>query len=100
MTRRRARPCTGAPPPHALSYARPFPCGWRCARHTPAAMAGEPEPPPGPGWPPGAWNTPSPDSASAVFDEAAVASGKRRSSPHTYQAARAAVASRKDPKNT
>lgn len=25
--------------------------GWRCARHTPAAIAGRPEPQPGPGWP-------------------------------------------------
>lgn len=23
---------------------RLYPCGWRCARHTPAALAGEPEP--------------------------------------------------------
>ena len=23
---------------------RPYPCGWRCARHTPAALAGQPEP--------------------------------------------------------
>ncbi|MFE1925840.1 hypothetical protein ACFW91_25115 [Streptomyces asoensis] len=30
---------------------RPFPCGWRCALHTPNAQAGRPEPPPGPGWP-------------------------------------------------
>lgn len=31
--------------------ARLYPCGWRCALHTPNAMAGRPEPPPGPGWP-------------------------------------------------
>ncbi|MGW3110524.1 hypothetical protein [Streptomyces sp. NPDC001091] len=25
--------------------------GWLCAHHTPAAMRGQPETPPGPGWP-------------------------------------------------
>lgn len=25
--------------------------GWRCPAHTPAAIAGRPEPQPGPGWP-------------------------------------------------
>ncbi|MFF9285445.1 hypothetical protein [Streptomyces griseosporeus] len=30
---------------------RLYPCGWRCALHTPAALAGKPETPPGPGWP-------------------------------------------------
>lgn len=24
--------------------------GWRCCAHSPAALAGEPEPPAGPGW--------------------------------------------------
>lgn len=23
---------------------RPYPCGFRCAKHTPAALAGQPEP--------------------------------------------------------
>lgn len=55
-----------------------------------------PEPPPGPGWPAGAWTTPSPISTSRVHDARAVASGKRRSSPHTYRAAQAAVTTRKD----
>ncbi|MFE6025571.1 hypothetical protein [Streptomyces niveus] len=36
---------------HAYVYPRLYPCGWRCPLHTPAAMAGRPEPPPGPGWP-------------------------------------------------
>ncbi|WP_405924901.1 hypothetical protein [Streptomyces sp. NBC_00035] len=36
--------------PHAPG-SRLYPCGWRCARHTPAAVAGLPEAPPGPGWP-------------------------------------------------
>jgi len=30
---------------------RLYPCGIRCERHTPAALAGRPELPPGPGWP-------------------------------------------------
>lgn len=37
--------------PHGLRYARPYACGWRCNKHTPAAMQGKPEPPTGPGWP-------------------------------------------------
>ncbi|MFJ3949023.1 hypothetical protein ACIPXV_02990 [Streptomyces libani] len=73
---------------------RPYPCGRRCSAHAPWALAGQPEPQPGPGWPSDAWSTPSPDSASRVHDARAVASGKRRSSPATYRAAQAAV--RKD----
>lgn len=84
--------CTAAPPVTAL-----FACGWRCPAHSPAAMAGRPEPPPGPGWPAGAWTTPSPLSTSRVHDARAVASGKRRSAPHAYRAAQAAVTPRKDP---
>ncbi|MCW5252236.1 hypothetical protein [Streptomyces sp. SHP 1-2] len=30
---------------------RLYPCGWRCALHTPNRLADRPEPPPGPGWP-------------------------------------------------
>ena len=49
----------GKPPPcewqrvalHALTYARLYPSGWWCDRHTPNRQAGRPEPPPGPGWP-------------------------------------------------
>lgn len=81
--------CTAAPPGTAL-----FACGWRCTAHSPAAMAGRPEPPPGPGWPAGAWTTPSPLSTSALIDNRAVASGKRRSSLAHYRAAQAAA--RKD----
>ncbi|MFF7901216.1 hypothetical protein ACFZCV_20825 [Streptomyces sp. NPDC007920] len=36
--------------PHAPDT-RLYPCGWRCALHTPNALAGRPEAPPGPGWP-------------------------------------------------
>lgn len=66
--------------------------GNRCPAHTPRALQGLPEIPPGPGWPATAWTTLSPLSASAVIDERAIASGKRRSAPHTYRAAQAAVA--------
>lgn len=65
--------------------------GPRCPDHTPNALRGRPEPPPGPGFPAGAWTTPSPLSTSALLDNRAVASGKRRSAPHTYRAAQAAV---------
>ncbi|MCZ1006373.1 hypothetical protein O1L68_05940 [Streptomyces lydicus] len=57
----------------------------------PWALAGRREPEPGPGWPSDAWSTPSPQSSSAVIDDRAVASGKRRSTPATYHAAQAAV---------
>ncbi|MFF5670304.1 hypothetical protein ACFY8S_09230 [Streptomyces hygroscopicus] len=72
--------------------------GYRCPLHTPAAMAGRPEPQPGPGMPAGAWSTLSPLAASAVFDARAIASGKRRAHHHAeYRAAQAAVATtRKD----
>ncbi len=69
---------------------RPYVIGVRCPLHTPAALARKPEPQAGPGLPAGAWTTPSPQAASAVFDEAAIRSGKRRSSPHTFRAAQAA----------
>lgn len=69
--------------------------GMRCPDHTPRALQGLPEFPPGPGIPAGAWSTPSPLSASSLFDERAVASGRRRSSVHVYQAARAAEERRK-----
>ncbi|MFJ4009414.1 hypothetical protein [Streptomyces sp. NPDC090026] len=80
---------------HATDSVRPYLSGLRCPLHTPAALAGRPETPPGPGWPPAAWTTPSPLSASALVDQRAVASGKRRSAPHTYRAARQAVHERK-----
>lgn len=66
--------------------------GLRCPLHTPAALAGLPEVPVGPGLPAGAWTTPSPLSDSRVHDARAISSGKRRSTPHEYRAAQAAVA--------
>jgi hypothetical protein len=70
---------------------RPYLTGPRCPLHTPSALAGKPEPQPGPGFPAGAWTTASPISTSRVHDARAIASGKRRSSPHEYRAAQAAV---------
>ncbi|WP_174447564.1 hypothetical protein [Streptomyces prunicolor] len=69
---------------------RSYLTGRRCPLHTPAALAGRPEPRPGPGLPAGAWTTPSPLAASALIDERAIGSGNRRSSQHTYRAAQAA----------
>lgn len=57
---------------------RPYLIGLRCPLHTPSALLGRPESPTGPGWPAAAWSTPSPQSASAVFDNRAVASGRTR----------------------
>ncbi|MGW2511297.1 hypothetical protein ACWC0A_18060 [Streptomyces scopuliridis] len=42
-------------------YYRRYVTGWRCHRHTPSALAGRPEPEPGPGWPPGAYLFQTPD---------------------------------------
>ncbi|MEU0522734.1 hypothetical protein [Streptomyces niveus] len=56
------RPCGSIGLPHGLRYARPYPCGWRCEKHTPAAEQGKPEPPPGPGWPAGSYLNPPSDS--------------------------------------
>jgi hypothetical protein len=74
---------------------RHFLPGYRCPAHTPRALEGLPEVEPGPGLPAGAWSTPSPINDSRVHDARAVASGKRRSNPNAYKAARAAV-DRKD----
>lgn len=65
--------------------------GWCCPTHTPRALQGLPEIEPGPGWPDGAWTTPSPLNDSRVHDNQAIASGKRRSNPRAYRAAQAAV---------
>ena len=70
---------------------RAYLTGPRCPDHTPSVLAGRPEPEPGPGLPATAWSTPSPLSDSRVADQRAIASGKRRASPHSYKAARAAV---------
>lgn len=48
---RRRRPCAMPWSGHGLTYARPYPCGWRCDRHSPWALAHQPEPQPGPGRP-------------------------------------------------
>lgn len=87
----RPQPCDVPTLPHALTRARLYPCGWRCALHSPAALAGRSEPPPGPGWPAGAWSTPIGQGVAALIDERAIASGKRRSNHHDFRAAQAAV---------
>ncbi|MGV9271484.1 hypothetical protein ACWDRR_43360 [Kitasatospora sp. NPDC003701] len=74
---------------HCGRPARPYACGPRCPAHTPAALAGRPEPTPGPGYTP--QRLPTPQSASALVDARAVAAGKRRSTPQTYRLARAAT---------
>lgn len=73
----------------ATDGVRQFANWWACPEHTPRALLGLPELPPGPGYKP--QTLPTPQSASALVDNRAVASGKRRSSPHEYKAARAAV---------
>lgn len=73
---------------------RPFLTGPCCPLHSPNALAGRPETPPGPGLPAAAWTTPSPLNDSRVHDAQAIASGKRRSNPAAYRAAQAAT--RKD----
>ncbi|MFG2225348.1 hypothetical protein [Streptomyces sp. NPDC048644] len=89
-----SRPCR-ALGPHK-GPVRPYAAGYRCSAHAPWALAGRPEPQPGPGWPADAWTTPSPQSASAVHDARAIASGKRRSNSTDYRADLTAGA-RKDP---
>jgi hypothetical protein len=68
-----------------------FLTGLCCPAHTPNALRGLPEIPPGPGLPATAWTTPSPLSESRVADARAIASGKRRSSQQAYRAAQAAT---------
>ncbi|MEU2181506.1 hypothetical protein [Streptomyces thermolilacinus] len=63
-------PCESPALPHGLTYARLYVTGWRCDRHTPAALAGRPETPPGPGWPPGAYlYQPTPDPEEQSHDD-------------------------------
>lgn len=81
----------------SIDHIRRYLTGLCCPLHTPSALAGKPEPLPGPGLPAGAWVTPSPINESRIHDARAVASSKRRSTPHTYRAAQATVARRKDP---
>lgn len=70
---------------------RHYQTGHRCPHHTPAQLAGRPEPPGGEGPLPGAWSTPTPDAASwSAIDARHIRSGKRRSNPTDYQAAKAA----------
>ncbi|WP_354643941.1 hypothetical protein [Kitasatospora camelliae] len=76
---------------HSTRNLREYLPGYRCPAHTPAAVAGRPEPPEGEGPLPGAWTTPTPDAASwAAIDARHIRSGKRRSNTTDYRAAKAA----------
>lgn len=90
MSARVPEPCDGSRGEHTGAV-RFYRTGWKCNTHSPWALAGQPEPQPGPGMPAGAWLTPSPINDSRVHDARAVASGKRRSNPQAYRAAQAAV---------
>jgi hypothetical protein len=89
MSARDPEPCDGLTGEHT-GPERFYRTGWKCPAHSPWAEAGLPEPRPGYGRPPTSL-PPSPLAASAVFDDRAIASGKRRSSPEAYRAAQAAV---------
>jgi hypothetical protein len=52
VSARRRKPCDYPHLPHGV-HNRLYLCGWRCTLHTPRALRGLPEIPPGPGWPPG-----------------------------------------------
>lgn len=60
MNPRRRQPCDYPQLPHGV-HNWLFVCGWRCTQHTPRALRGLPEIPPGPGWPPGALIHQKPD---------------------------------------
>ncbi|MFI6979336.1 hypothetical protein ACIBSV_12220 [Embleya sp. NPDC050154] len=96
-TPRRTRPCGRC----GSANTRPYADGYRCPIHTPAAVAGVPEPGEGrycsarrcycggcPQWTPPPTDTYVPLS---VIDLKHIASGKRRSSPHVYAGARATI---------
>jgi hypothetical protein len=81
------------------SPSRPYLTGDRCAAHTPAALAGRPECSPDPALTLDALrlaagiavDSAPPASASALTDNRAIASGKRRASLDSFRQARAAV---------
>lgn len=79
----------------SVENVRAFLTGPCCPAHTPAALAGRTEAPETSSIRPAELPA-SPLSDSRVADERAIASGKRRAAPHTYQAAKTAVAARKD----
>jgi hypothetical protein len=74
---------------HCQAAARLYPAGWRCATHSPARQAGRLAPAPGPGYT--SQRLATPQSASALMDDRAIASGKRRSSPERYRLAQQAT---------
>lgn len=68
---------------------RRYLAGFRCPTHTPAALRGRPEP----GQTASEYRptVPPPMGASALVDNRAIASGKRRSTPERYREAQVAV---------
>lgn len=95
MSARELGPCDSTVGAHE-GRVRPYPCGPRCSVHSPWALAGLPEPQPGPGLPHGA-RIPAPLSASALIDDRAISSGKRRSTPAAYRAAQEATRPKRRP---
>lgn len=98
MSARVPEPCDGLTGEHT-GPVRFYRTGWKCNTHSPWAEAGLDEPKPSPS-PAAHTLPPSPLAASAVFDERAIASGRRRSNPHTYRAAKDAVNNRKEQHHT
>jgi hypothetical protein len=99
-------PCGHGTGPCGATPTRPYPNGARCAAHTPAALAGQPEPgataycPPArclcghcESWRP--YNAYAANADSWVTDARNIASGKKRASPQQQAAAKAAVAEQK-----
>ncbi|MER7500482.1 hypothetical protein AB0L05_27870 [Nonomuraea pusilla] len=91
--------------------ARLYITGWRCEAHTPAALAGHPEPgdtaycPPArclcggcPSWAPAAARAYASLADSWVTDARHIASGKRRASPQAQTAAKQTVAEQQERK--
>lgn len=91
MSARFPEPCDGLSPAEHDGPVRFYVTGWKCNAHSPWAQAGQKEPLPGYGPRPSSLPL-SPIAASAVFDNQAIASGKRRSTPQAYRAAQNAVA--------
>jgi hypothetical protein len=97
VSARDPEPCDGLTGEHT-GPVRFYRTGWKCNTHSAWGEAGLPEPKPGPGLPS---DLPlSPISASRIHDERAIATGKRRSSPHAYRAAQAAETNRKEKPST
>lgn len=108
MTANRPRVCgAGTGPCGRTDHVGLYPCGWRCPDHTPAALAGKPEPGQGAACAPlrcycgtcPSWTPDTPHTASgdwARIDARHVRDGKRRSSVAEQAAARLHATATKD----